>query len=408
VRRLSLWLRRHPVVFDSVIALLLAMTTIGESHVAYVDHVWLFYWLVAALMVVPVAFRRRWPVAAAYLIAGGGLVQLLTHSASESFSMLVSTCDITLAIALYTLVVYTDRRRYLAYAALLLAGTVTYVILWVPDGNTAAALLVGSLLIYGFAWVFGEFIGARRAYHAEVEARVKLLENERDQQARIAVAVERTRIARELHDVVAHAVSVIVVQADGAGYAIRGNPDLAEAAVRTISETGREALVELRQLLEVLRNDTDEREVGRSPQPGLSGLRELVDKVTAVGLPVALTVRGDLATLPAAVGLGIYRIVQESLTNSIKHAGPGAAAAVRVERVGGLVEVEVEDNGGRVPQLTAAVPARQLVSGGNGLIGMRERAIVLGGTLVAGPAPHGGWQVRATFPVGASHDVEVR
>ncbi|HEX5114701.1 MAG TPA: histidine kinase [Pseudonocardiaceae bacterium] len=398
MRRLSLWLRRHPVVGDSVMAIVLALLTISEGQEAYPrEHPW-FFWTVGVLMVVPVVFRRRWPIPVAYVILAGGLLQLLTHGSLDARDSLpVRTADLALGIALYTLVVYTDRRRSLTYGAILIAGTAVDVIWRVHDRGAEVVLGIGAAAIYGFAWAMGEFVAARRAYHSELEARLRLLETERDQQATIAVAAERTRIARELHDVVAHAVSVIVVQADGAGYAIRGEPELAEQAVRTISDTGREALMELRRLLDVLRSDTDERDV-RSPQPSVAGLPELAERFEAVGLPVTLIVRGEIADLPAAVGLGAYRITQESLTNTLKHAGAGAVATVRVERVGGLVEVEVVDDGG-------AGPVRRLapVSGGNGLIGMRERATVLGGSLTVGRTPAGGWRVRATFPVRAPH-----
>jgi signal transduction histidine kinase len=401
---LSLWLRRHPVVGDSVVALILgalAMTDVVEPFARRYPE---YFWPVGVLLVVPVAFRRRAPVLTSYVILAGGVLQLLTHGGWTSDpSMPIRSSDAALAIALYTLLVYADRRRALVYAGLLVIGTGIFLATRTDDKASALFAGFAALAVFGFAWVLGEFIGARKAYHAEVEARVRLLETERDQQATIAVVAERTRIARELHDVVAHAVSVIVVQADGAGYAIRSDPDLAESAVRTISETGREALIELRRLLEVLRSDTDERDA-RTPQPGVSALPDLVDKVTAVGLPVTLTVRGDLTDLPAAVGLGIYRIVQEALTNSLKHAGDGALATVRVERVGRLVEVDVADSGGTRALAGAPAGGRRehglaSVSGGNGLIGMRERATVLGGTLVAGRAPHGGWHVRATFPV---------
>jgi signal transduction histidine kinase len=401
-------MRRHPVFGDSVITVVLALLTVTEATDEYAQREPVFFWLVGALMVLPVAKRRQWPVATAYVIMFGAVLQLLTHPGwGGAPAEPVRSCDAALAVALYTLVVYTDRRKKLVYAALLVIGMGIY-LGWRTNG--AQSVVVSGLLalaVFGFAWVLGEFLGARRAYHAEVEARVKLLETERDQQATIAVAAERTRIARELHDVVAHAVSVIVVQADGAGYAIRTDPDMAESAVRTISETGREALMELRRLLDVLRSDADERD-SRAPQPDVSVLPELVDKVAAVGLPVSLNVRGDVSDLPAAVGLGIYRIVQEALTNSIKHAGAGAWATVRVERVGGLVEVEVADHGGSPAVIDAGPDSRARlvsVSGGNGLIGMRERATVLGGTLTAGRAD-GGWQVRATFPVHASHDTE--
>jgi signal transduction histidine kinase len=247
------------------------------------------------------------------------------------------------------------------------------------------------LVLLAFCWVLGEFVGARRAYQSEVEQRLRLLENERDQQAKIAVAEERARIARELHDVVAHAVSVMVVQADGASYAVHSNPELAERAVKTISSTGREALTELRRLLGVLRSDGSESE--RTPQPGTSSLNDLAERVRLVGLPVRLKLKGELDGLPAGIGLGIYRIVQEALTNTLKHAGAGASALVRVSRIGENVELDITDDGFGTPHELVSI------SGGNGLIGMRERANVFGGTLEAGPRPGGGWHVRAVLPI---------
>jgi signal transduction histidine kinase len=385
-------MRRHPMFGDSVIALLLALASIPDGITGFGRGHPLFYWPVGVLMVVPIVFRRGRPMLAAYLVLAGGALQLLTHGAAEP----VRASDLALGFTLYTLLAYAERRQAIAYTGLLLVGTALDLVWRVGEWKAGIVLGIGALVIYGFSWLLGEFIGARRAYHAEVESRLRLLETERDQQATIAVAAERTRIARELHDVVAHAVSVIVVQADGAGYAIRTDPDLAETAVRTISATGREALAELRRLLDVLRSDTEDR-ASRAPQPDVTALPDLAEKVSAIGLPVALNLRGELTTLPAAVGLGIYRIVQESLTNTLKHAGTGANASVRVERVGGLVEVEVDDTGigtGGTRDLAG-------VSGGNGLIGMRERASVLGGSLTAGEAPGGGWQVRAIFPVSA-------
>ena len=383
-------MRRHPVFGDSVIATLLALLTIPELAAARGGPQLWFALPVALLMIVPIVFRRRRPMLVAYLVLAGGLLQLITQGLVEP----VRVSDFALAFALYTLVVYAERRQALAYTGLLIIGTTLDLVWRVGKAQEALVLALVAAVIYAFAWLLGEFIGARRAYQIEVEYRLALLETERDQQATIAVAAERTRIARELHDVVAHAVSVIVVQADGAGYAIRTDPDMAEAAVRTISATGREALTELRRLLDVLRSDTEDR-ASRVPQPDVTALPDLAEKVSAVGLPVELDLRGELTTLPAAVVLGIYRIVQESLTNTLKHAGTGANASVRVERVGGLVEVEVDDNG------SGHGGPHGLVSGGNGLIGMRERASVLGGTLTAGQSPRGGWQVRAILPVSA-------
>jgi signal transduction histidine kinase len=398
-------MRAHPMFGDTIIAVILGFFDLLSGIAAdpwTANNVGWFV-LAGAFLLIPVIFRRKYPVLASYLIMLGAWIQVLTHgSEHDHYSLLVRAGDLAIGVALYTLVTCTNRRRSLEYAGLLAIGTTIWAF-WRIGGDTSEIgfVLFGAGVIYGFCWVLGEFVGARRAYHAELESRLQLLETERDQQDRIAVVEERSRIARELHDVVAHAVSVIVVQADGAQYAIRDNPDLAETAVHTIAETGRGALHELRRLLELLRNESDERDA-RTPQPDVSALPELAEKITSVGLPVWLVFRGDLAGLPATVGLGIYRIVQEALTNTLKHAGVGAEAHVRVERVGGLIEVEVLD-GGPVTEGDdgAAFPrAREVVgvSGGNGLIGMRERATVLGGTLYAGPRG-AGWQVRATFPV---------
>jgi signal transduction histidine kinase len=313
-----------------------------------------------------------------------------------------------LAMSLYSVVVYAGRRRGLVYLAAVVGTTALQLAIENPQDVVVEAIIAA----FGIAltWTIGEFVGARRAYDVEVEARLHLLETERDQATRIAVAEERGRIARELHDVVAHAVSVMVVQADGASYALESNPELAKRALQTISETGRGALGELRRLLDVLRHDDSDGEP-RVPQPDAHALADLADRMRTAGVPVALEV-DDLGDLPAGVSLGVYRIVQESLTNTLKHAGHGASASVRVHRTGDLVEVLVSDDGaGRAQAMTPVQvvtagsrstrnpPPRLSVPGGNGLIGMRERANVYGGTLEVGPAPGGGWQVRAELPV---------
>jgi signal transduction histidine kinase len=333
--------------------------------------------------VAPIVFRRRYPITAAYLALAIGLVHSLLEIGIASV--------FTGCVALYTLVAYVGRRAALLFLAVNVVIGLVQLPLQDPD-NWVVGLIIVALAL-AFSWALGEFNGARRAYNAEVEQRLRLLETEQDQQARIAVAEERARIARELHDVVAHAVSVMVVQADGAAYAVRGQPELAERAVKTISSTGREALTELRRLLGVLRSEETAGE--RTPQPGTQSLSELAARVRAVGLPVQLDIVGNVDDLPAGVGLGIYRIVQEALTNSLKHAGAGSAATVRVERVGDRVDLSIVDNGHRASETLVGV------SGGNGLIGMRERALVFGGTLEAGPRPTGGWQVRASLPIGA-------
>ncbi|PSL55251.1 signal transduction histidine kinase [Saccharothrix carnea] len=384
-------MRAHPVFGDSLMAGLLLLSdvvSLASGWSAIGGSTLLF---VGVLLVVPVAFRRKYPLGSSYVILFGGIVQLFTHGGLDT-GLPIRMGDFALAIALYTMVAYVGRRQGLLYAVWLAAGTLLWAL--VPMGGTldAAFAVFVIAVIFAFSWAMGEFVGARRAYNRELEQRLKLLETERDQQARIAVGEERSRIARELHDVVAHAVSVMVVQADGASYAIKTNPDLAEAAVRTIADTGRQALTELRRLLGVLRSE-DRSGTQWVPQPDAGDLHELAENCRAAGLPVRLETLGDLSALPAGLGLGIYRIVQEALTNTLKHAGSGATATVRVTQAGEQVEVEVADDGFGTPHDLVAV------SGGNGLIGMRERAGVLGGTLEAGPNPGGGWRVRAVLPL---------
>ncbi|WP_458364007.1 sensor histidine kinase [Amycolatopsis heterodermiae] len=385
-------MRAHPMAGDSVLAVLLGLIDLllfaadGFAEVPELPP-WYVGVPVIIAMVAPLVFRRKAPLWSAYVV----LVISIIHA-----TLLLGIGSVAgLAMSIYSVVVYAGRRQGLVYVVAVVAASAVEMLVDTPGGLLVSVLF----LAFGIAlcWTLGEFVGARRAYDVEVEARLHLLETERDQATRIAVAEERGRIARELHDVVAHAVSVMVVQADGASYAIRSNPELAQRALQTISETGRGALGELRALLDVLRNERAEGEP-RVPQPDAHAIADLAERMRAAGVPVELEA-DELGDLPAGVSLGVYRIVQESLTNTLKHAGRGATASVRVHRTGDLVEVLVSDDGaGRLPQLTPA-GGRLSVPGGNGLIGMRERAHVYGGTLEVGPAPGGGWQVRAALPV---------
>ncbi|RSM84097.1 two-component sensor histidine kinase [Amycolatopsis sp. WAC 01375] len=351
-------------------------------------------------MVAPLVFRRKATLWSAYLVLLVGIPHgALELGAASAFAVMIS---------IYSVLVYVGRKQGLLY---LLATLVTSGLqLWADPPEDVWVLAIIGIFSSALCWTLGEFAGARRAYHEEVEARLHLLETERDQATRIAVGEERGRIARELHDVVAHAVSVMVVQADGASYAVDGNPEMAKRALQTISETGRGALAELRRLLDVLRSDGDDEP--RVPQPDASALTDLADRIRQAGVPVTLAIGSDaLAGLPAGVSLGVYRIVQESLTNTLKHAGQGAQAEVLVRREADVIDVRITDDGaGRAKQLVPAAtktgshgapsgPRRLTVPGGNGLIGMKERANVFGGTLEVGPAPGGGWQVHARLPV---------
>jgi len=384
-------MKAHPAFGDSLIAGILLLFDMGFAVTA-VDNGVSFsaYLAVTLLMLGPLPFRRYHPLGTSYLILAGGFLQLFSHGGINGLPVRMS--DFALAIALYTLVANTNRKTGLIYLGWLLAGTLLWGIFQV--GEIQAVFLVFLVfVIFGFSWAMGEFIGARRAYQREMEQRLVLLETERDQQAKIAVGEERSRIARELHDVVAHAVSVMIVHADGAAYTIRSQPEVAENAVRTIADTGRQALTEMRRLLGVLRSD--DAETQWAPQPDARGVVELAENTRAAGVPVRLEITGDVDDLPVGVGLSVYRIVQEALTNTIKHAGAGTTATVRMARLQEELRLEVTDNGFGTPHDVVKV------SGGNGLIGMRERAAVLGGEFEAGPNPGGGWRVRATFPLAA-------
>ncbi|HET9899001.1 MAG TPA: histidine kinase [Streptosporangiaceae bacterium] len=271
--------------------------------------------------------------------------------------------------------------------------------------RAALPRIAGSVMFAGpslIAWVLGDSTRYRRAYYAGLEERAERLEREQHANAKIAAAAERTRIARELHDVVAHNVSVMVVQADGAAYALGSDPGRASEALAAISATGRQALAEMRALLGVLRRDgLAERadglelaaagEAALAPMPGLEQLDELLQQIRAAGLPVSCAVQGRPRPLAAGTALTVYRIIQESLTNTRKHGGPSARAAVLLRYTDNAVELTVTDNG---------IGAAAACDGaGLGLIGMTERAAMYGGTVRAGPRPDGGFGVLARLPV---------
>ena len=248
------------------------------------------------------------------------------------------------------------------------------------------AVFIAGLV--GLAWVGGDSMRYRRAYYVRLEDRAQRLERERDAQAQIAAAAERARIARELHDVVAHNVSVMVVQADGAGYALDQDPEAARKALLAISQTGRTALTEMRRMLGVLRSADDAGTY--APQPGIEQLGDLLEQVRSTGLPVSLTVEGVPREMPTGLALAVYRIVQESLTNTRKHGGPRVKASVALLYTDDCLVLRIVDNG-----RGAEAPGDGL---GHGLVGMRERVSVFGGTLVTGPHVSGGYAVEAILP----------
>jgi signal transduction histidine kinase len=327
--------------------------------------------------------RRRWPFAAPVvaLIAVGGMTFV-----AEAYVASVATSQVGLALVAGVLGAYNEPR--LAAAGLALAwGVVALVVAQDPAESFGGALAAG--FIATACWLVGLGWYRRTAYAAVLQERAERAERERETAARAAVAEERARIARELHDVVAHSVSVMTLQTGAVRRLLRADQAREREALDAVERTGREALVELRRLLGVLRGPDEQAEL--APQPGLSELQALVTRTEAAGLPVELRIEGEAAQLPAGIDLSAYRIVQEALTNSLKHAG-AARAEVAVRYRPDAIHIEVSDDG--------RGPARGN-GNGQGLVGMRERASLYGGELSAGAREGGGFVVRARLPLPA-------
>jgi signal transduction histidine kinase len=344
---------------------------------------------VAALDVLgalPVAFRRLQPLPVLAVVTAA--VAALTAFGYSSFAQ-----DLMIGAAIYLVAVGLDRSVSLpvlivsesALAGGLLAAVAQH--LAQPDA-------VHSILVAAAAWFAGDGIRSRRKYLASVAEQAAQDERIRAERERQAVGAERVRIARELHDIVAHSLSVMTIRAGVGRRVIDVRPAEARDALRAVEVAGRGALDELRRILDLLRDD-DTQQPGRAPAPGIDDLPGLVKEMRAAGIPVDLSVTGDPGRLPPAVGLSAYRIIQEALTNVVKHAGQ-ARAAVRVRIGAGLVRVVVTDDGpGRACRDGEPVGA----AFGHGIIGMRERAAALGGTLTAGPRAEQGFEVIASLPI---------
>ncbi|MEU4403941.1 sensor histidine kinase [Streptosporangium sp. NPDC023963] len=373
------------------------------------------WWAATLAALVAVGLRNRWPVAmlvictlstAAHLFQGrpvgvvDGCLFIVLYAVGVHRSRTVSAA--ALAGLLLTLAcwsgAYALRGRLVPGLPMLAfqvthsaPGRVEFVAGDRPGGAArwSGPVVLGSLLVAG--WAAGSGTRTRRAYLDQLAARARDLEREREQSGALAVAAERGRISRELHDVVAHGLSLIVIQAQGGAAALDAEPAETRAALAAIVHTGRESLADMRRVLGALG------EVGDAwhPQPGLAHLPALVDQVRRTGTGVRLDIEGVAAALPAPLDLSAYRIVQEALTNVMKHAGPGASASVVLAYAASALDIRVADDG-------VAVPVRGSRPG-NGIGGMRERVRLLGGHFRAGPLPGGGFEVRATLPIEASH-----
>ncbi|WP_370371564.1 sensor histidine kinase [Catenulispora sp. GP43] len=414
--RVYAWIQRHPKLIDSIPAVILLL--IGLASLAASSHPGgMKRWLVVPLVIaatIPLIFRRRWPRGTFTVAAVAGFLSFFLGTAS------FNAADMAFLIYLYTVAAYCQRRWSIPAMGLTYVGALIQFQLlhmfddqaqcdhvtkpaeqrlcyqgqpgYTTDGhfNWVTFLFVAVFIagLVGLAWVGGDSMRYRREYYVRLEDRAQRLERERDAQAQIAAAAERARIARELHDVVAHNVSVMVVQADGATYALDQDPEAARKALLAISQTGRTALTEMRRMLGVLRSADD---AGTYvPQPGIEQLGDLLEQVRSTGLPVSLTVEGVPREMPTGLALAVYRIVQESLTNTRKHGGPQVKASVALMYTDDCLVLRIVDNG-----RGAEAPGDGL---GHGLVGMRERVSVFGGTLVTGPHVSGGYAVEAILP----------
>jgi signal transduction histidine kinase len=321
--------------------------------------------------------------------------------------------DIVIMVAIYTIATQAAWRRIIESV---LFGLTFAAIVPAIEGNRADAVdaigsLVAWVLLAGFLVALARWIARRRllieslldrARHMERER--DLLAAERDEMARQAVAEERARIARELHDVVAHHVSVMVIQAGAAEASLPPDATAAAQSIGAIRETGREALAEMRRMLGLLRSreaaasaDDAVSDGGRTPQPGLADIAALCERMREAGVDVTTEVAGTARRLPAGVDLSIFRVVQEALTNTLRHGGPGSKARLRLSYGAESLTAEVTDDGRGHPAVGTVERARQGV--GHGLLGMRERVLLFGGRLETGPLPGGGFRVMACFPL---------
>jgi signal transduction histidine kinase len=340
-----------------------------------------FAFLSAAALTVPLAWRRRTPLAVAAIIAAAIVVDDVVAGWNGS----VISFDSSI-IAAYSSGAYAVRwRAFPAVIALAVANLVDAI---GAPGNRAGDVALGLVVFSLVPWLAGQAMRRERSRSARLEDLAAQLAIEREQRARDAVAAERGRIARELHDIVAHAISVIAVQANAASKLLDHDPVRAREPLETIRHTARAALSEMRRLVGLLRVTDDGAPLG--PQPGLADLERLIDDTERSGLPVTLELEGDARPLPPTLALAAYRIVQEGLTNTRKHAGP-AHAHVRILYEPDTLSVEVDDDGRE-----AAAGAE----GGHGLVGIRERVALLGGELDCGPRAGGGFRIRARLPLG--------
>lgn len=407
------WFRRHRFAVDFV---LMAVLWLVATPISVIDGGYsrptsdvVVAGVFATALIVPLAWRRTRTVMAGIIIAVVAIAQWALH-------VQPMPADIAVPLIVYALAAFGPRWASLGGLGLAMVGAVMLVTRYFYNltSTSLADLPYGAVLILVvwvlvlFSWTAGDLTRTKRLREQALEDRAHRLEIEAQHERELAASDERAHIAREMHDIVAHSLSVIITQADGARYAAVANPDIAPATLATIAETGRSSLQEMRRLLGVLRGDAA---ASMRPLPGLTDLDELLLGIRAAGLPVAYEVKGEARRpLPAGAELTAYRMVQEGLTNVMKHAGPKVMATVTLAWSARGLDVSVTDDGrgasasfadtGPIPVYdggpSAAADPRDC--GGNGLRGMAERVKLYDGTLTAGPVAGGGFAIAAFIP----------
>ncbi|MEE1787153.1 histidine kinase [Streptomyces sp. SP17BM10] len=372
---------RSPYVLDALLALASAAVSLWSVYNDDVAWPWWVY-LVAVSTALPLPWRRRFTLTSLALVSAASVVlSLVAHSANPQLPLYA-------VIGIYTVAERSsERQRWTVFAVVVIANVL---------GTHSPNGMLFSLLTSVGSFVFGSLVRAQRQLARVEAARAREAGERAASEAARAVAEERARIAREMHDILAHAVSLMVIQAEAGPLVVHSKPDRAIRAFDTIADSGRDAMVQLRRVLGVLKEDGASPEL--APQPRLAELADVAERVRRAGLRVELDLADGLGAVPADVEAAAYRIVQEALTNTVKHSGADRAA-IRVRRAGGTLEVVVSDNGRGVP--LAADRAVGGWSGGRGLVGIRERAAACGGRAEAGPGPAGeGFLVTARLPLG--------
>ena len=379
---------RHETIVDIGVAVLIAATSfVGLAIQGRLRHTDTIVFCIA--LCAPLTLRGRSRILCFALVAAVSFVQWLTSTPQIA--------DLSVLVALYWLALDGPLVAIVCAALVTEAGAVLAAIRWSP--TDVIKYWIGLTGCGIAAAVLGVSVRQRRALLASLQERAARLEFERDQEGRLGAAAERARIAREMHDIVSHNLTVMIGLADGAGYALQSSPEAAASAMQRVSATGRQALGEMRRLLGVLRDEPPSEPF--EPQPGLDRLDELLARVEAAGVPVSIDIEGDPRELSGGVQLAVFRVAQEALTNTLKHAGRPASARLSLRIAGGRAELVVTDTGdaAAAPEAVArASTPPEAAPGvgtpdGRGLRGMRERAAAYGGTLEAGPMDGGGWRV---------------